>query len=371
MMRGIITVSDVVIGYGSPQILRFTESLMKKMSCDGAILQPLLPSRPIVSIEGSSISFLTISTALHVHSSNGLDEYHRQCAKIIEDAKPEVLVLSNYNLLPIIEHLAIRPKKIVMLALEDFDQFVGKVPRKDKFHCLAKNVGYWIFPESHRASRDSEILGIAESEISILYNVSENNYSSIKERNGRIVYAGTLDQTTSIGKYIFDSDLAKFKIDVYGDLQGSDSSIAQMKSKLNFIKNNIQDFEIKWYGQIPLKNLDFRLPSYNYSVVFWLPIRDALFNAAPNKFFQAVSKGVPLITAPHPQTKMLVERYGCGIVLDGWSKTDLIKGLRKAESLLGTSAYERMVHGCQLATESELNWNAQFEKFSKRFNVES
>src|SRR5262249_4821741 len=102
----------------------------------------------------------------------------------------------------------------------------------------------------------------------------------------------------------------------------------------------------------------------------WLPIRHALLYAAPNKFFQAVAAGVPVISAPHPQTKMLIERYGCGLILKGWEKTHLIAGLKEATKLIGSSEFSEMIKNCEIAVKTELSWDRQMQKLIKLLDAE-
>jgi hypothetical protein len=66
---------------------------------------------------------------------------------------------------------------------------------------------------------------------------------------------------------------------------------------------------------------------------------------------------------------MLIERYGCGLLLDGWEKKHLIAGLEKAQQLMASETYEELCANCQRAVASELSWEAQMKKFADRFNV--
>jgi hypothetical protein len=56
-------------------------------------------------------------------------------------------------------------------------------------------------------------------------------------------------------------------------------------------------------------------------------------------------------------------------LLDDWDKKKLISGLEKAQTLLGSSEYEELKENCRQATQKELSWEIQMEKWSKRFNV--
>ena len=84
-----------------------------------------------------------------------------------------------------------------------------------------------------------------------------------------------------------------------------------------------------------------------------------------------MAAGVPVISTPHPQTKMLNERYGCGLVLEGRDKEQMISGLQKALRLYETPSYEEMQKNCLHAVEVELAWDSQFDKFARKFGLKN
>lgn len=376
MKTRLITVSDVVLGYGSPQIADFSNSLCEILRSPGLICQPLVPNRRV--IEGSDwnfLSFETIPTAAHPYNPIGCSEYVYKCLKIINRLKPDVLVISNYRLFDLLDGLDYRPSKVIHLALEDLEHVLEGRLGSCKLGAIrrqAELVNVWLFPEENRAKDDAKVLGIRWDSIVIFYNVRKTRHRAVNtlERSKRIVYAGNLDADRSVGRYIFDPEVARLPIDVYGDLQGSAASIAEMSRKIEGLKRHATyKWQLRWFGLVPGKKLNEVLPSYSFSLVFWLPIRGALLNAAPNKFFQAISAGVPVISAPHPQPKMLIERYGCGVVLDGWEKKHLLSGLQKAEKLMNSAEFDELLANCGRAVTSELSWQVQMDKFTKRFNV--
>ncbi len=372
MTANIITISDVVLGYGSPQIHKFTESLCEYLGYEGLILQPMVPERPFVNVELEYSEVQTIVTLEHPYWPLGRTHHLKIAANIINELKPEIIVFTNYNMLAAVDYINYKPDKIIHLVLEDFEHMLiensySKI-HELRFNHYKDRIDIWIFPESNRAEFDVDALSIKSERVFIFYNVSDIVEAEVKEKNNKIVYAGTLDTKTSIGKYIFDSEMKDFPIDVYGDLIGLEDSKDYMQNRIDHLQNLGDRNKVNWFGQVPANILNAALPNYAFSLVFWLPHRHALLNAAPNKFFQAISLGVPVIAAPHPQCKELIERYECGIVLNGWEKEDLIHGLEDATALMGTADYETMVDNCKYATEVELSWDIQIQKFFRRFD---
>lgn len=373
MKTRLVTISDIVLGYGSPQILHITETLAEIINTSALIFQPLLPQRQIIDVERPNLSVETLPTSVHPYSRVGRREYLDKCALKINKLQPDVLIVTNYILFDLFDALTYRPKKVVHLALEDIDHLIqGNFRSAELVRLKAQAilVDLWLFPEVNRAAHDAELLGIPYERIAIIYNLAEGESSFSQHRSGRMVYAGTLDAEISIGKHIFDAELASFPIDVFGDLQGTQRSKIEMAGKIAHLKELGARSKLKWHGQIPGQELDRLLSHYSFSLVMWLPVRHALMYAAPNKFFQAIAAGVPVISAPHPQPKMLIERYGCGILLGGWERHDLIAGLRAALRLIDSRSYGELLENCQHAVAAELSWSIQMNKVVKRFKIE-
>ena len=94
----------------------------------------------------------------------------------------------------------------------------------------------------------------------------------------------------------------------------------------------------------------------------WNPKTESQLYAAPNKLFESIGAGVPPLAAPHPQCKKIIDRYGCGLLLDDWSLDALLDGLERASRIYSTGKWDEMVAGCEEAFTGELNWERQFEK---------
>ena len=91
--------------------------------------------------------------------------------------------------------------------------------------------------------------------------------------------------------------------------------------------------------------------------------------AAPNKFFESIADGVPPIAAPHPQCKMMIDRYKCGILMRDWSEGEFFSALDQALRLYQTDSWYEMVSNCGTAVRQELNWDHQFEKLKVHLRV--
>jgi glycosyltransferase involved in cell wall biosynthesis len=367
MTKSVVTVADTVLGYGSPQVLSVTKALAEYIGGDHRIYQPFVPQRRFIDLSKYGYFVETITSVEHPWTWIGRMQYLRRVAKAVNEVRPEVLILPNYNMLPIIDLLNYRPRSIIHIVLEDLEQFGESYWAQRIIHRIKKNVGsidMWIFPERNRAIHDCYLLGIPYSRMCLLYNLSAAAYTArnSNECNGRIVYAGSVDFQRTVARFFSSASVASEKIDVFGTLSGTDKQKRKFLEASRSSKNNI-----RYFGEISAELLEMRLPYYAYSLVYWFPLNWALRNAAPNKFFQAIASGVPVIAAPHPQCVSVIKRYGCGIVLRDWKYRTFVSALKFAVQKIGTSEYQDMVSGCNEACRKELNWDHQFDKVVKCF----
>ncbi|MFQ5502752.1 MAG: glycosyltransferase, partial [Phycisphaerae bacterium] len=164
----------------------------------------------------------------------------------------------------------------------------------------------------------------------------------------------TIHEERTRGDFYLDEVVRGLPIDLFGNVE---SVTPGFRSALVCENDNL-----KYHGYVDNATLRAIRRSYSYGITYWNPsIKNQLY-ACPNKFFESIAAGVPPITAPHPQTKMLVERYDCGIVMKDWSRAAFVDALKHAISLMNSSRYADMVNNCGKACRRELNWEYQFRK---------
>jgi len=130
------------------------------------------------------------------------------------------------------------------------------------------------------------------------------------------------------------------------------------------VEMEIQD-RVFFAGKIP----QYKLHNYTAGGDVGLCLIDNIsFNnyyALPNKLFEYVMAGLPVIVSELPQMKAVVEKYNIGAVVPGGNEDEVIKILEKWKRT--PLLYNNLKKNCKLASE-ELNWEAEFSKVRKYFN---
>ena len=230
---------------------------------------------------------------------------------------------------------------------------------------IADMVDLVIYPEENRAARDIQLFGDRGKPFTILYNCAPYEGPPPlppTKRESRLVYYGTIEQGRTFAEYFTDGRMRDVPLDIFGNVTGANAdAVRERLSRL--------DGQVRYLGNLDARALAERRVSYAFSLVAWNPIDPAHWAAAPNKFFESIASGVPPITAPHPQCRMLVERYRLGVVMDGWDLDSYLQAIQRARMLYTTNVYREMVENCGIAAQRELNWNAQFDKLTPHLDA--
>lgn len=355
----IAVVSDVSLGYGSPQVLALARSLGHYFRSPVQVFEPDQSGRAPCEPEGAPLPIHRVATASAPYSRAGRIEYVLKTAEALNHYRPEIVVVFNSFCLPVLAKLKHRPRCSIYALSEmvrPYGRFAVEVNR-----FLASQVDLLIFPEENRARIDVQRCGFSRIPLALMYNVHDAPAAAPvapNERNGRLFYGGAIGSDAGMADYFLRSEMDHTPLDLYGDVTGPDRDA--LRQRLTQAVHGPQ-----YLGCIDARKLAARRRRYTYSIVMYRPALEHTRYAAPNKFFDAITDGVPPIVAPHPQCKMIVERYRCGIVMRDWSFEAYRDAVGRAMSLVGTKRYARMVENCQRAVREELNWATQFEKLRR------
>lgn len=345
------------MGYGNPQVSALVRSLRARYHIDEAIIvEPDEPDRKARPDQFSDLRIIRIHSVEHPHSSAGRVEYVAQAAGFVDRLRPDVLVLSTTYTLPVLFRLSKRPALVIYYQLEPVEPYGMFDVRMNQR--IANAIDIVIYPEENRAAHDIRLFGDRGKPFVIMYNCAPYEGPPAlagADRNGRIVYHGTVEEGRTFAEFFTDDRMRDTPLDIFGKITGPAAD--QTRRKLIRL-----DGQVRYLGNLDARALAERRVAYSFSLVAWNPVDSTHWAACPNKFFESIAAGVPPITAPHPQCRMLVERYRCGLVMDSWDLSAFLSAIDRALMLYPTRAYVQMVENCRIAAERELNWDAQFTK---------
>jgi hypothetical protein len=363
-MTRIVGISDVSVGYGSPEVPALLDSICKAYGTQGILIEPDEIARPPITFDWEpAFELRRVSSRYEDHSAAWHTNYKRAAVQLIDELNPEVLVLFGsavFNLIPLIRR---KPRKIIYHAYE----YISTLPKQEvTIHRLfLKDVDLIIAPEIERLVLDVSNIGFAPDQVASIYNVADVSYPNPvrrlgrDERNGRFIWYGTLNRRQAYAQYFYSEELRPFDFDLYGRITDSDAS--DLAERLRSASN------IRYFGVVPPNVLNKNRAENIFSLIWWNPeISPGHYYLAPNRFFTSIQAGVPPLCPPHPQCVDLINRYGCGMLLDDWSLRSVELGLRRALKVFESDAYATMLANCADAVSEALNWDCQFQRILPR-----
>ncbi|GGB61332.1 hypothetical protein GCM10011316_36660 [Roseibium aquae] len=353
----VVMLTDVSVGYGTPQNLRLAESICKNYNARVHIFEPDQAVRPQIDIKKRlpeyNISLNRVFTTGNLFTQEGRIEFAQYVAPHIRNIKPDILIISGLYRLPVLDMIDHDHMIKIFYCLEE-------VTERHKYIFPLVNIcDILIFPEENRRRIYLERTGFRyeNNYTFVIMNTNNNNYYT-DEKNGKLLYAGSFHKEITFGYYFFHEEVYALPIDIFGIIDGFPNDERRSLFEL-FTKPG----GARYRGYFETDDNFFRMISrYLFSIITWLPDVEDRYYAAPNKLFDALSCGLPVISAPHPQCEEIIRKYNCGILMDDWTMPSYVSALNKALNVSGTEYYKELVDNCRTAMREDLSWDAQFSK---------
>jgi len=221
----IVVVSDVTIGYGSPQLPFLAFSLQDFYpGSEVRIVEPVQPELAPRHGMFPGFTFFRVATTDHPHSPVGRTEYIWRAAKTVNQLKPDLLVICCTSSLPVLYRLKRRPPKVIYYSIESipfYGDFDVEMNRR-----AAPLLDIVLFPEENRAALEVGRCGFAGVPKLVLYNVSNRRKDQhtplpLAQRNARILYSGTISRDQTFADYYFSDKVRAIPLDMFGPVKGT------------------------------------------------------------------------------------------------------------------------------------------------------
>lgn len=355
----IAVVTDVSLGYGTPQASALARSLAAHFGAPASIFEPDVAAPVRHERSDLPIEVRRIPTEVTPYCAAGRMQYVLRVAEQLNRNRPEVVAVWNTFALPVLAKMNYRPRTTIYVLSEmiaPYGRFAHRLNRS-----LAGQIDVVVVPDGDRARLDLPRAGLTGTPLAVMYNVSDAPHEAplvTEMRLPRLFYGGVISSDLGMADYLLHPELREAPLDLYGAVEGPDREA--LLKRLNGTNG-----AVRYHGCIDQQALREARRRRAYSLVLYRPTLEHTQYAAPNKFFEAVADGVPPIVTPHPQCRMFVERYGCGIVIRDWTFEAYRTAVNQALEMFGTRRYARMVENCARAVREELNWPAQFAKLQK------
>ncbi len=120
------------------------------------------------------------------------------------------------------------------------------------------------------------------------------------------------------------------------------------------------------YGPVPTGEVSSWASSADFSVVSMDPICLSYFYTLPNKFFESIQAGLPILACRLPELENHIRKYGCGALFDNYNHDSLVANLQK---LTVDQTFRRELNANIQRAQEELCWeqerNVLFKLYEK------
>jgi glycosyltransferase involved in cell wall biosynthesis len=313
--------------------MQLARNLKSEFGGKTVIFEPHTPGSPIMEDFDINldVKIMRIQTAKNPHENlNGHIDYLNKVNTILRDMTVDELYLCSPYVIPILYILSEKITDITYYMLETPDMYSRWI--KESHFLVRKKVKKIIYVEKNRYVRDAQefdFLGIPSFLYYNSYKV-EREAIDFRKRNSRIINYGTLDNKNTYLDWYGDVPINRYPIDLMGQIN----------------QQFIPSGKVRHLGKVPHSSVAGIVSQYSFVITLWNEKERRSRFAPSNKLFEAISLGVPIISAPHPQHVEVIQELECGIIMKDWTKGSLQSALDQGVSIIGGKKYEILVRNC-------------------------
>lgn len=179
-----------------------------------------------------------------------------------------------------------------------------------------------------------------------------SNYTTCSEKKDEVCYVGGIAQIRGIKEII---KALEFVDNVRLNLVGSFSEKA--------VEEEVRTYKgwgsVNEFGFLEREEVANVMSYSKAGIVTFLPLPNHV-NAQPNKMFEYMSTGLPIITSNFPLWKEIVEGSNCGICVDPLNPNEIADAINYI--LTYPEEAERMGKNGKEAVETKYNWDVEEKK---------
>lgn len=186
----------------------------------------------------------------------------------------------------------------------------------------------------------------------VIYNLPLRGKGFVKPRleNRLLLYQGMLHPYRGLEELVLALSYAPgWKLWIVGD-----GPIRTYLEKL--VRQQKVEDQVRFLGLVPFEAVVGYTQQATLGVSAELPHALNHRYALPNKAFDYIQQGIPLLVGEAPLLQALVRRYGCGFIVSDWRPKEIAYALREIGN--APAEYQRWVEASRAAAK-ELNWERQ------------
>ncbi|MEO7291354.1 MAG: hypothetical protein ABIW81_08685 [Terrimesophilobacter sp.] len=138
----------------------------------------------------------------------------------------------------------------------------------------------------------------------------------------KLIYHGMASWSRGLKEIVDAMRLVDSRFDMTFMLTGSGSVIAELEAYASDLVGTV-----RFVPPVPMTELSRVVNQYDLEIMLFRPTSQNLKLALPNKLFEAVQGRLGLVIGESPMMEEVVEQYSNGVIVKGWTGTDLAASL--------------------------------------------
>jgi glycosyltransferase involved in cell wall biosynthesis len=288
----------------------------------------------------------------------------KRILKSLKDIDCEIYHFHDPELIPVGLRLIRKGKKVIYDAHEDLPQQTMSKEYIPVFFRKIVAIGIRMY-ENYASRKFSAILTATpfirqRFEKLNANRIDINNYPLYdeinkslqeKKRDGGVIYIGQISEARGIFPLLEALSNGNYKLKLAGIFEND-------KLKIN-VMQHLNWHKVEYLGQISRKELYEELMTSSVGVATFLPEPNHI-HSQPNKMFEYMSAGIPVVASNFPLWKEIIEGNRCGICVDPMNPKAIADAINYL--LINLDKAEEMGKNGQKAVINKYNWESEKKK---------
>lgn len=144
----------------------------------------------------------------------------------------------------------------------------------------------------------------------------------------KLVYHGTADLDRGLESLVRVVKKLDKNFEIHLLLVGDARAIKKLEK---IVSQDQIEQRVVFHQPVSVRDIPKAINSFDLEVIFYPPLTENLRHALPNKFFEAVQAGIGVVIGDSPNMRAIVDTDNFGVVVQGWSQSDLVVALNKLD----------------------------------------
>jgi len=130
------------------------------------------------------------------------------------------------------------------------------------------------------------------------------------------------------------------------------------------VKMGVED-KVIFYGKVPFEDLFFYTKQADIGLLLEQPLGLSFRYALPNKLFDYIHAGLPIIASPLLEIKRIMDKNEMGVMIENYNPRYLAKTIKV---MLNDAEKRKVWKANMVKVKQELNWEKESEKINNLFS---